>query len=395
MKVLHVNDHLALKGGVEVYMLALSRELEERGMDVAVAFASGDANAWQHVYRVPSISTVDLRKVREGRREMSRVLAKFRPDVCHIHNLYNPGILEACLAHGPCVLHLHDYRYVCPSSNLYYRRTREICERSCSPACFPIGVVRGCQTPRLPASLSFYSRVKFIEKHAHRFNAVVANSRYVAARFEQNVHGVVEPEVIHYFCPIEASSQPPRATKKPYILFLGRVIESKGILEFVDTLGRLPDDVEGVIAGAPRDDVRRLVDARASNAKCLDRLRWTGWVDRDQIAKLVEGAGVVVFPSIWAEPFGIVGLEAMARGVPVVGFDVGGVSDWLLDGENGYLIPRGDVCRMADKIDTILRDSNLRSSLGQRGIEIVREQFSVETHVNALLALYQRRAHGK
>ena len=57
--------------------------------------------------------------------------------------------------------------------------------------------------------------------------------------------------------------------------------------------------------------------------------------------------------------------------------------------------PRGDVPQMADKIDAILRDSKLRFSMGKRGIELVKDQFSVETHVNALLALYQRRPHAK
>ncbi len=211
MNVLHINDHLALKGGVEVYLLALSRELEDRGFGVGIAYGSGDGSAWQNVYRIPSISSVDPRQHRFGRVEMTKILAKTRPDVCHIHSVYNPGILEACLAHGPCVLHLHDSRYACPASRLYYRRTQQICERTCSIACFPIGLVKGCQTPRMPAAWSFYSRVKFIEKNAHRFAAVVANSRYVADRFRQNVQSKVSPDVIT----TSVRSRPPKSLLSP------------------------------------------------------------------------------------------------------------------------------------------------------------------------------------
>ena len=395
MKVLHVNDHLALKGGVEVYLLALSRELERRGFQVGIAYASGDGNAWQNGYRIPAISSVDPRQRREGRVEMAKVLAKVRPDVCHIHSVYNPGILEACFDYGPSILHLHDYRYACPASSLYHRRTEQICERRCSIACFPIGLAKGCQTPRMPAGLSFYSRVKFVERNAHRFAAIIANSQYVGDRFRRNVRSLVTPNVVHYFCPIEASTQTPSAPLEPYVLFLGRVIESKGILEFVETLQHLPSEVSGVISGTPSDAIRKRVEERAEALNCGRRIRWTGWVDRDQISQIVEGAGVVVFPSIWAEPFGIVGLEAMARGVPVVGFDVGGVSDWLRDGENGYLVPRRDVSGMGQRINAILDDEQLRSRMGRRGIEMVRNHFSIESHMASLLSLYQGTQNGR
>ena len=56
---------------------------------------------------------------------------------------------------------------------------------------------------------------------------------------------------------------------------------------------------------------------------------------------------------MWSEPFGLVGLEGMAHAKPVVAFDVGGVSDWLVDGENGFLVPRGDVDAMAAAIKAV------------------------------------------
>ncbi len=150
-----------------------------------------------------------------------------------------------------------------------------------------------------------------------------------------------------------------------------------------------------MIAGAPNDAIRRRVEQRAAELNCRGRIRWTGWIDRDQVSKIVEGAGVVVFPSMWAEPFGIVGLEAMARGVPVVGFDVGGVGDWLRDGENGYLVPRGRVSAMGEKIETILGDRELRVAMGRRGIELIRNQFSVEKHMDSLLQLYRNSTNGR
>ena len=122
MRVLHINDHLAYKGGVEVYALSLIRSLRGRGLEVGFAFGSGDSEAHSPSFHVPSISSVSWGRHRQGRTEMDAVLQSYRPDVCHVHGVFNSGTLESCLDYGPTILHLHDYRYLCPSSGLYYRR---------------------------------------------------------------------------------------------------------------------------------------------------------------------------------------------------------------------------------------------------------------------------------
>jgi glycosyltransferase involved in cell wall biosynthesis len=389
MKVLHINDHLELKGGVEVYVLSLAAELESRGLEVGIAFGHGSASAWSRSFSVPSISSVAWRCHEDGRREMERVLKSFAPDVCHVHGVFNPGSIQACLEYGPTILHLHDYRYVCPSSGLYYRRSESICERQCSLACFPIGLVRGCQTLRMPASLSFYSRVRFVERNAQRFKSVLANSQYVADRFSKSNGAVSQLQVLHYFCPIEPATKSAAASEDLSILFLGRVREPKGIVRFIDVLSRLPKRVVGTIVGDPDSAMRAIIEREARRLNCWHRVKMTGWVERTDVAKIVEQAGAVIFPSIWAEPFGIVGLEAMARGVPVVAFDVGGVSDWLKDGINGFLIPRDDTRKMAGRVQELLSDPPLRARLGEAGISTVRSRFDLDGHIEKLLSLYE------
>ena len=99
----------------------------------------------------------------------------------------------------------------------------------------------------------------------------------------------------------------------------------------------------------------------------------------------------MIFPSLWAEPFGIVGIEAMARGVPVVGFNVGGVRDWLEDEKTGYLVGRNDTAAMSNRVKVLLDDSELRKRMGLAGMEKVRREFGREKHLERLLALYRER----
>jgi glycosyltransferase involved in cell wall biosynthesis len=87
---------------------------------------------------------------------------------------------------------------------------------------------------------------------------------------------------------------------------------------------------------------------------------------------------------LWDEPFGIVGLEALAAGVPVVASDVGGIPSWLVDGEAGLLVPRGDSDALAEKLGIVLRDDDAHRRLAEAAPDVV-ARFSIERHLELLL----------
>jgi glycosyltransferase involved in cell wall biosynthesis len=89
-----------------------------------------------------------------------------------------------------------------------------------------------------------------------------------------------------------------------------------------------------------------------------------------------RGVRAVVLPWRWQEPFGLVGPEALAHGVPIVGFDVGAVREYLEDGRTGLLVPPGDVPALAAAIDRLLNDAALAAELGARGRELVSARFT-------------------
>jgi len=89
----------------------------------------------------------------------------------------------------------------------------------------------------------------------------------------------------------------------------------------------------------------------------------------------------LVISSVWPEPFALVGQEAMRYGVPVVAFDAGGIREWLLDKENGFLVPWMDTTRMAARIDQVLKDKALARRLGLRGLKLVNERYEAKRQV--------------
>jgi glycosyltransferase involved in cell wall biosynthesis len=97
-------------------------------------------------------------------------------------------------------------------------------------------------------------------------------------------------------------------------------------------------------------------------------------------------ADLVIVPSRWQEPFGLIGVEAFAHGKPVIGFDVGGISEWLHDGENGFLIPACDVNRLAERIEYLIGNPLEMMRLGENGYRLVAELFTKERFLDGFNA---------
>jgi glycosyltransferase involved in cell wall biosynthesis len=162
----------------------------------------------------------------------------------------------------------------------------------------------------------------------------------------------------------------PRASR-PRVVVVGRMVERKGIGNVLTALALLPD-VELVVAGGPPRDrldhdaeVRRLRKL-AAELGVDDRVEFRGAVDRTAVPALLRSADVVACCP-WYEPFGLVAVEAMACGRPVVASAVGGLAESVVDGATGVLVPPRRPDRIAAAIDRLLRDAPLRRKLGRSG----------------------------
>jgi glycosyltransferase involved in cell wall biosynthesis len=117
-----------------------------------------------------------------------------------------------------------------------------------------------------------------------------------------------------------------------------------------------------------------------------------GWMSTQEIAAHLRAVSVAIVPSIWPEAFGIVGIEAMMCSKPVIAFDTGGISDWLKDGKNGYLVPVKNTALLAEKIDALLRDPQTAAKMGAEGRRFVTSNFSKQQHFERLLSVFEKAA---
>jgi glycosyltransferase involved in cell wall biosynthesis len=172
------------------------------------------------------------------------------------------------------------------------------------------------------------------------------------------------------------------------VLFLGRMTPLKGaeiLVRAVDHAARVMGrPLKAVFAGEGPELERLQRLARELGHDGAFSVDFPGWVREPARAALFARASLVAIPSIWPEPFGLVGLEAAQFGVPAVAFGVGGIGEWLTDGVNGRLADvRGGAPAFGAAIAAVLGDASIRASLAS-GAQSAAVRFTADAHITKL-----------
>ena len=182
--------------------------------------------------------------------------------------------------------------------------------------------------------------------------------------------------------------------RPPAVLFVGRLVEKKGLAYLLRAMEEVERRVEGAELWVAGDGPLR-PELEREAAERLRRCRFLGMVPPAEVRELMRRARVVSVPSIRAasgdsEGFGMVFAEAQAVGTPVASFVSGGIPEAVADGETGLLAPERDWPALAAALESLLVDADLWRRMSRAGIERVRRRFSLETQTRALEVLYDR-----
>lgn len=156
------------------------------------------------------------------------------------------------------------------------------------------------------------------------------------------------------------------------LLYVGRLDARKGVETLIRALRLLPEQASLDILGRGPQGYADRLRGLADELGLHDRVRF-GVAARDQLYERYRAADTVVFPSEWDEPFGLVPVEAMACGTPVVATGTGGSSEFLLDGINCLLCPPGDPVALAGVIQRLAAEEGLRRAVGEGGLRTASE----------------------
>ena len=420
MRVAVVNWSRRKVGGTETYLGNIIPALTERGHSIALWHEIDRPHKREPIELPPGVPSWCVEEL--GAEKALRALRRWEPDIIYTHSLMKPELEAATLRVAPAVFFAHAYYGTCISGSKTFKRPEmRPCGRRFGPKCLAQYYPRRCGGLSPLTMLRLYRLQSRRLELLHRYHAILTHSLHM--HDEYVAHGL-SPEKVHYLSYYAHSSsaryrEPPEESprpesfddaaatetpekRKPYLclLFAGRMESLKGGHLLIDSLEEVSDALSSPLrvtfAGDGPERIRwersaAQVERRADRIK----IEFTGWVRRERMESLYRECDLLVFPSVWPEPFGLAGPEAGLHGIPVAAFNVGGVPEWLADGVNGYTAP-GDpptARGLAQAIIKCLRDEETHRSL-RRGAAKTAEQFSLNTHLNSLTKVFDEIAGG-
>lgn len=384
MKVLHVNDYYHPQGGVEQYLLSVADLLEQSGCENAILYRK----AHPHTIRDGRWPAHLLdRTVQPVGSAVQAVVHAERPDIAYVHHTSSPRVIEAFSELVPTVAYIHGFAAVCPGLAKYFRRGDEVCQRPFGWGCVPMHYLRRCSAARHPGTLyRLMLRTAQLRRAYLALPHICVATGYMKGLMVQNGF---DPDRISllppHFFPDDAPLDFRAPGTPPSLLFAGRLEVEKGLPYLLRAVSRLCPRRTLVVAGD--GSLRPRYEALARDLGLSDAVRFTGWLDQADLRHAFQSASVVVMPSLFPEPFGKTGVEALAQGRPVVAFDVGGISDWLRDGVDGFLVSPTDVDELTTTIQRVLTDRSLLLEMGRCAQDSVFRRFSAGDHLRQLLTV--------
>lgn len=425
MRIAVTNWSIRKVGGAESYLSVIIPELARLGHELAF-WAEVDIPADRTKIALPGDSPVWCVATVGADQALEKFRA-WKPDVVYGHGLTNPELESRTIEAAPGVLFAHNYSATCISGDKTFRVPWiKQCTRRFGWQCLLHFYPRRCGGLN-PITMWRLFRVQASRLALiGRYKRILVASEYM--RREYLRHGFVDKMVEVIPLPVwtgdllrahdyednqrrscralaDKSGSCPKGKQKARktshsgcdgycLLFVGRMVELKGGLVLLNALSEAATTLGGSIrmvfvGDGPARSVWEACARRLSSENRRLRIEFTGWLVDDDFDALVQSCDLLVLPSLWPEPFGLVGPEAGTRGLPAAAFDVGGIADWLTDGVNGYLAA-GDPPSaegLAQAIIRCLKDPSNYQRLRQGAIESA-QRFSLRTHVAGLLNLF-------
>lgn len=324
-----------------------------------------------------------------------------------MHCQIDQQLEEEILSVGPTVFFAHAYAGTCISGGkTLHDPIARPCDRTFGTGCLLHYYPHRCGGLNPRTMFRNFARNRAQLKTLEHYAAIITFSSHMYEEYLK--HGLVTSrlKLVPPFSPGEGSASPTSASKditRPSRLlfasnplrlgFLGRLEPQKGTHLLIEALPRATKTLDRglhliiVGAGRVRSDLAQLA-ATIMHADSRITVEFRDWISTNALDAFYSGIHLLVVPSVWPEPFGLVGLEAAERGVPAVAFAVGGIPDWLEDAKNGHLAaanpPTSD--SLAAAIIECLADPAHHARLRDGAFEVA-SRFSAARHMENLIAV--------
>lgn len=389
MKLLFVHERFGAMAGAEVNVFLTANELRQRGHEVGLIHGHSTGKG-EEVWREIFPQSFYVRNG-DGAKVVRNAMEQFQPDAVYVHKMADLNVIRALVSsQRPLVRMVHDHDLYCLRSYKYNPLTRSICTRAASPYCvFPCGasLARNRESGLPFKWVSYREKQKelALNRQFHRF---IVATHYMRDEMLRNGFDAQRIK-LHAPVPRTLSDAPQSSfSDRNLILYAGQIIRGKGVDVLLRALARVKTPFECVIFG--EGSARSQCEQLSRELGLDSRVTFKGYVPQNELQQYFGDASLSVMSSVWPEPFGASGLEAMRYGLPVVAFDAGGIREWLIDGWNGCLAPWMDCEAFAGKVETLLQDKALGKRLGENGRQLVREKYNFADYISGLEEMFAK-----
>lgn len=349
MRIAHYASDLWAPGGIATYVDRLTTAQERTGHDVLwLCHEPSDNHSLSERMQVVTPET------------LYAAVRQLDIDVLHAHR-----ILPEPLPKDLTLLRtMHGHQGGCPSGTRYLRRSGQPCDRTYHPlGCMRMHVQERCGSCRPRKMWKHFKRIRH-ERDQTQTVLTAAVSMYVQqmmARAGCAIDNIAvcpspAPDVVPY-------TAPPADT--PNLLYAGRIAPEKGLHWLLDAMDELDTEVTLHVAGTGTEDHMQAAHSQVAAHGLEDRVQLHGWCDGPALTSLMSMAWIVVVPSVWNEPAGLVPLDAAAHGRFVVASDAGGLPEYVAP-EASALVPPNDTDALAATLTEALGDYDMLAAAGKR-----------------------------
>lgn len=396
MKVLFVNKFFFPHGGAETVFLQ-EREMVKNteGFEVIDFSMKHEKNlpSEQSEYFVDNVDynnehglksklkvSRDFIHNQQACEKFERLIINEKPDIVHFHNIYHqltPSIIKIAKKHGcKTILTAHDYKVACPGYGCLI-----------DGKVFDVKNINGSfvnlfkyQWHEGSWSKSFLMSCEAVfhglKKSYENIDTFVAPSAFMKSMIKTRLPNANVQVIVNG---IDASTTE-IGEDGGYFLYCGRLSPEKGVPTLAQAHSLMKADVPLKVLG--NGPVKELIEQQYPNVELL------GFLQGDELFNIIKNAKAVIVPSEWYENCSMSVIEAMSYGKPVIGGNIGGIPEQVVDGETGFLFEPGNAQELANKLDILAENPELVQSMGLKARERMINKYSLEVHKRELIALY-------
>jgi glycosyltransferase involved in cell wall biosynthesis len=316
-------------------------------------------------------------------RRLKQIVEEHRPDVVNAHGWMAYSILPWIKDYGiPLVLSLMDCEFICPKQSLV-SDGEGLCERPFTSDC----IVCGKESYGLLKSIATYRGIKSGKKRLQSVDKFIAISSFTK-QINTEFLNLKDEDVTVIPCFYDPSvdkqaisMQNIEGLPDDFILFVGALSPHKGIEVALEAYRKLDTQAKLVLIGSTHPKYRY----QTGNGVVVFEN-----APRDVVMSAMSRCLFAVFPSIWAEGFGLVALEAMSHKKAVIASNIGGFKDTVVNGETGLLVTPGDAEKLSEAIAHLLENPQETSEMGLKGYERFTTNFTPQAIIPKIIEVYEK-----